>query len=323
MKTIWRFSLFSALVSFYSVSLAGMANQPFLDAPAVAAYSHHSKKKAKKNGQYEGVDSWTPYFTNVCNVQNDENRTFALSTVGVGFIYFSKVKGDLSLTPAPARSVTANTVTKKVGGFSYNRTPVYDLIVGYRVLDWLQIGGAIQAQNNISFQSRFAPSFVPNNVRRQSTATLPKTQFRANIDLNSVYLKAMFEIPWVMILKSWMYALYGNVGVGAAWQSWTDVRQYVQYTNTTTQLQATFVNTLNQKYGANVFWQIDAGIRAKSAALNATVSFVIGCKFNSWGKIPNIGSLNQQGSWNFGFKKPYSARLLYSFAPYIGLQWNF
>lgn len=320
MKNIQRF-LFLCLF-FLTFSQTNEASQAFLQPPAVAAYSQHATKKhVAKSGKYEGVDSWTPYFTNVDNVQNDYERTFVQMTAGVGFIYFSKVQGDTSLTPAPAGSVTNGTNTKKVGGFSYNRTPIYDMVVGYRILNWLNAAVALQSQNNIHFQSRFAPTLVPAGATRTSNASLPQTQFRANIALNALYAKAMFELPWVMVLKSWMYALYFNVGVGVSWQSWTDIRQYIQYT--INQLQTTFVNTLHQKYGASALWQLDAGLRAKSASQTATVSFLIGCKFNSWGKIPNIGDASQQGSWDFAFRKPYSARMLYSFAPYIGVQWNF
>ncbi len=320
MKNIQRFLFLSILLlTFSQISDAAQA---FLAEPAVAAYSPQTAKKRPPKGEkYEGVNSWTPYFTNIDNVQNDYERTFVLSTVGVGFIYFSKVQGNTSLTPAPAGSVTNGTKTKQVGGFSYNRTPVYDMVFGYRILSWLKAGLALQAQNNIHFQSPFAPTLVPAGSTRTSDASLPKTQFRANIDLNALYLKAMFDLPWVMVLKSWMYALYFNVGVGVSWQSWTDIRQYIQYT--INDLQTTFVNTLHQKYGASALWQLDAGFRAKSASPSATVSFLIGCKFNGWGKIPNIGDSTQQGSWSYAFKQPYSARMLYSFAPYIGIQWDF
>ncbi len=319
MKSIKRFIFLFSILFLYQNAFA---NEAFLEAPAIAAYASNSKKHKSRSGNYEGVDSWKPYYTLINNVQNDTDRTFATSTVGLGFIYFSHVKGDTSLTPASARSVTGGTNTKKVGGFSYNRTPIYDIFFGYRILDWFKVALALQNQNNISFQSRFAPTLVPAGATRTATTSLPDSQFRANIALNAVYAKFMFELPWIMVMKSWMYALYFNAGVGPCWQSWTDIRQYIQYV-TAAGLEATFVNTLHQKYGASALWQLDLGIRAKSASLDAVISFVLGCKFNSWGKIPNIGESTQQGSWGFAFRKPYSARMLYSFAPYMGVQWNF
>ena len=318
MKNNWRFIfLFLGLCQTHHV----FSHEPFLEAPAIAAYSNASKTRSARRGNYTGVDSWKPYFTHISNVQSDEERTFVQMTAGVGFIYFSHVKGDTSLNPSPVGSVTDATNTKKVGGFSYNRTPIYDMMFGYRIFDWLKAALALQNQNNIHFQSRFAPTLVPAGSSRSSSASLPESQFRANIALNAVYLKVMFEMPWIMVLKSWMYGLYFNAGVGPCWQSWTDIRQYIQYN--ANNLETTFVNTLKQKYGTSALWQLDAGFRAKSAAVDGTVSFVLGCKFNSWGKIPNIGEASQQSAWGFSFRKPYSARMLYSFAPYIGAQWNF
>lgn len=315
--------LFAINFLFFINPTKAFSEEAFFGETAIMAYSKgKSKSNHSKSTKYEGVDSWTPYFTWIGNVEEQEQRTFSQLTAGVGFLYLSDVKGNLSVIPSPAGSATNNAKVKKVGGFSYNRTPIIDFVFGYRILDWLKASFAIQTQNNVHFQSRFAPSLVPTGATRNSTTTLPQTQFRANLSLNAVYLKAMFELPWPMILKSWMYTLYFNAGVGPCWQSWTDIRQYVQF-QTQAGIESTFVNTLNQKYGASALWQLDFGFRAKSASMHSMISILIGCKFNSWGKVPNIGASNQQGSWEFSFQKPYSARMLYSFAPYIGAQWNF
>ncbi len=135
MKNIKRFIFLSILII---VSQNVYAHEPFLEAPAVAAYSLNSKKHTSRSGNYEGVNSWKPYFTHISNVQNDDDRTFVQATAGIGFIYFSHVKGDTSLNPSPAQSITTGTNTKKVGGFSYNRTPIYDLMIGYRIADWIK-----------------------------------------------------------------------------------------------------------------------------------------------------------------------------------------
>lgn len=310
---------FVLVLLIYSTNI--FSESTFLGETAVAAYSK-GKNNQSKSGKYEGVNSWSPYFTWIGNVENTDQRTFVQFTVGVGFLYLSKVKGNMAVIPSPAGSATNNAIPKKIGGFSYNKTPVVDFIFGYRILDWLKAGIALQNQNNVHFQSRFAPTLVPVGATRNSTTTLPKTQFRANLALNALYLKAMFELPWPMVWKSWMYALYFNVGVGPCWQSWTDMRQYVQF-QTAGGVESTFVNTLKQKYGASALWQLDLGFRAKSASIESTVSLLLGFKFNSWGKVPNLGASGEQGGWTFSFRKPYSARLLYSFAPYLGAQWNF
>ena len=318
LKNKLYFALFFILIFFPELS---HCEDAFMDQLAIAAYSKKSPHKAKTS-KYEGVDSWTPYFTWIGNVENQDQRTFSQITVGVGFLYLSDVKGNFTLKPSPPNSATNNAEVKKVGGFSYNKTPVFEFNFGYRIFDWLKLAIAVQNQTSIHMQSRFAPSLVPVGATRVSSTSLPETQFRANLGLNSVYLKAIFELPWTMILKSWMYALYFNAGVGPCWQIWTDLRQYIQF-QTSNGVETTFVNTLSQKYGASALWTLDAGIRTKSANVNSFISLLFGCKFISWGKVPNLGSDKDQSSWGYAFEKPYSARMLYSFAPYIGVQWNF
>lgn len=321
-RFIKKVSYFSALIFTLTYASSLCSEEAFFGETAVAAYSK-GKNGKYSSGKYEGIDSWTPYFTSIANVEDIEQKIFVQGTVGIGFLYLTRVQANMKVIPSPRNSAMNGAVPKNVGGFSYNRTPLSDLMFGYRFLDWLKLALALQNQNNIHFQSRFAPSLVPAGSTRTSNTSLPETQFRANLALNSVYLKVMFELPWVMVLKSWMYALYFNVGVGPCWQSWTDLRQYVQFTNNNNSVNTTFVNTLKQKYGASALWQLDTGIRIKPASTQTYISLILGFKFNSWGKVPNLGAQSQQGSWGFSFQKPYSARMLYSFAPYLGIQCNF
>lgn len=321
-RFIKKVSSFLALIFVLSYPISLCSEEAFFGETAVAAYSKGNNSK-HSSGKYEGIDSWTPYFTSIANVENADKKIFVQGTVGIGFLYLSSVQGNMKVIPSPPSSAMNGATPKKVGGFSYNRTPVSDLMFGYQFLDWLKGALALQNQNNIHFQSRFAPSLVPTGSTRTSNTSLPDTQFRANLALNAIYLKVMFELPWIMVLKSWMYALYFNAGVGPCWQSWTDLRQYVQFRNNNNSVNTTFVNTLKQKYGASALWQLDAGLRLKPASTSVYISLVFGCKFNSWGKVPNLGASSQQGSWGFSFQKPYSARMLYSFAPYLGVQCNF
>lgn len=291
------------------------AQMDYLGEKATLAYSS-SPTKTK-----QVTNSWVPYYTHIQNVENVEQKVFCQLTVGLGFLYLTNVSGNITLKPSASGSASNNSFVKNVGGFSYNRTPVFDLDFGYRFLDWFKMALAVQTQAGVSYQSKLAPSFVTPNTTRTTTASLPNTQFRANLNLDALYIKCIFELPWTMVWKTWMYAIYCNAGVGACWQSWTDIREYIQYVNNG--LDITFVNTLNQKYGASAFWQIDPGFRLKSAKICSSVSILLGCRFNSWGKVPNLGAANQQGAWSYSFKKPYSARMLYSFVPYLGLQCNF
>ncbi len=296
------------------------AENEFLGENAVASYSKRSKKKQRRL-KSPGVDSWFPYFTPVLSIEDEDLKRFTQCTIGVGFLYLSKVKGNTTLKPSPAKSISNATDTKKVGGFSYNRTPLYQYEIGTRIASWLKLSLAFQNQNSIYFQSRFSPTYVPPGATRDSDVGLPKTQFRANLSLNSVFVRALLVTPWAMVLKSWAHTGYLAIATGPCWQSWTDIRQYVQYNNDG--VESTFVNTLKQKYGASALLQIDCGLRTQPAFTNNSLSFVVGLKFNLWGRVPNLGDEKDQSSWKHSFKKPYSATSLYSFSPYLGGQWVF
>lgn len=307
-----------------AVLMAGFVLSSALHADEVAkenallAYSNKNNS-GKNSNNYQAVNSWKPYFTWIGNVQNQELRSFVQFNVGLGFLYFSNVQGNLAGVPAPSGSININTSIPIQGDINYNRTPVFEYSYGYRIFNWLKVALALEHQNGIGIQSDAVPGI--GLTGRVSNASTPTAQFRATLGLNAIYPKVTFELPWVMIWKNWLNAVYLSAGVGPCWQSWTDVRVYESYT--TAGAEGTFVNTLNQKYPASAFWQLDAGIRSKMATPNSQISFSLGCKFSSWGQARNIGLLDQQGRWGFGLLDPFRVSMLYSFVPYIGAQWNF
>ncbi len=286
---------------------------------ALLAYTNKKNSSKKSTNDYKPVNSWKPYFTWIGNVQDQAKRSFVQYNIGLGFLYFSDVRGNLSAVPVTTGSVNTAVTIPLAGKIGYNRTPVFEYSTGYRIFNWLKVALALEHQNGIGIQTDMLNSVLTGT--RISDSSVPKAQLRATLGLNALYPKVTFELPWVMIWKNWLNALYLSVGIGPSWQSWTDIRVYEQFS--VAGIETTFVNTLNQKYPANAFWQFDAGIRMKQASISSTFSFLIGCKFSSWGQTRNIGLLSQQGSWGFALSSPFRARMLYSFVPYIGAQWNF
>lgn len=288
---------------------------------ALIAYSSKNRpnKSTRSVKDYQPVNSWKPYCTWIGNVQSQTTKSFMQFNVGLGFLYFSKVSGSLNATPAPAGSMNSSTSIPLSGKIGYNRTPVFQYSVGYRFYNWFKLALALEHQTGVNIQSNAIDGKVVGT--RSSNAGLPVAQFRSHLDLNTIFAKFMFELPWVVVWKNWMNALYLNAGVGPCWQSWTDV---LVYENAIVQnVEGTFVNTLSQKYPASAFWQIDLGIRSKLANPTSTVSFLLGCRFSSWGQSRNIGKLSQQGNWGYGIADPFRVKMLYSFVPYIGAQWDF
>lgn len=312
------------LVSLF-VAPTALSADSSVEKTDLLTFSNQNLRGKDKN--YQPVNSWTPYFTWIGNVQDQTKNTITQSTIGVGFLYGSGWKGNLLTAPQVGTTdLDATTVLANgIGSVSYNRTPVYEWTYGYKAYTWLSVLFSIQNQNSVNVQTNYVSG--RNNSLTPSGFTLNGDayyQFRSQLGLNSLMLKVNFELPWVLVWKNWMYASYLGAGVGPGWQSWTDNRVYVQTRGTGDGTdRVTFVNTLSQKISANCVFMIDSGFRMKPAVVCANISILWGCKFNYWGQTRSIGKFTQQGSWNQGLRQPIRAKSLYSFVPYVGFQWNF
>jgi hypothetical protein len=322
--------LLKALKCCLALLIVGLFVPSFANASEVTtntlAFTNQNLRGADKN--YQPVNSWTPYFTWIGNVQNHKMSTFTQATMGVGFLYVSNFKGNLIMTPQGGNQNDNGTILPRgIGKINYNRTPVLEWMYGYKVFTWLSVLFSIQNQNNVSVQTEYVRGgkrSTPQGSPWGDNADNIYYQFRSQLGLNTLMLKVNFELPWVLVWKNWMHAAYLGLGVGPSWQSWTDNRVYAQYYfSNTGGGRDTFVNTLAQKYSTNCAFQVDAGVRMKPAVVSADISVLWGVKFNEYGQMRSIGKLTQQGAWNQGLFKPVSARVLYSFAPYLGFQWNF
>ena len=312
--------LMAVLMAGFVFSTPVSATETRASESALLDYSNKDQSKQKKNGSdYQPVDSWKPYYTWIGNVQDQDNKMFTQMTVGVGFLYFADSSANFNAIPANPNSVNVNVDIPLEGKIGYNRSPVFDFTVGYRIFNWMKMALAFEHQADVHVQTDSLRAAVVGT--RISDASIPNAEFRANLGLNAMSFKVMFELPWPMIWKSWMYTPYFSASVGPGWQSWTDVRVYEQYLSGA--LETSFVNTLSQKYPASAFWQLDAGFRAKAATPSSLISFIVGCKFSSWGQTRNIGLQGQQGEWPYALFKPFRVKFLYSFVPYVGAQWNF
>lgn len=287
----------------------------------VSAAKRKEPQRKNKGENYTPYNSWKPYYTWIGNAQNQESKMFIQSSMGLGFLYFSDVSGNIKSAPeAPNQSDAGVSLQKGVGDINYNRTPIYEFMFGRRLYNWLKVMASVQTQEGVNIQTGYVTG-APDALSDNAGDTY--YQLRANLDLYAVQLKVNFELPWVLIWKNWMYTPYFGAGVGAGWQSWTDIIVYQQFYNGSDNQRYTFGNTLNQKYSANCVWMADAGFRMKPASPKTKLSFVLGCKYNQWGQARSIGKIDQQVEWNQGLRDPLTVKVVYSFAPYFGGQWNF
>ncbi|MCH9632813.1 MAG: hypothetical protein S4CHLAM6_11560 [Chlamydiae bacterium] len=285
--------------------------------------THHSEIAATHSSEikttptsYQPQNKWMPYFNWVGDFQKKE-AVFSEVNIGIGFLYYIDVQGNLGNQPPFLFSMIGSTPDKR--DLSYSKTPLFEYIVGYRFSNWFKTAISYQNQSNIYVQTR---SLLSTN----GTDPTARIQFNSDLQLNSLMAKFYFELPWPMVVKTMAFSLYGAGATGVSWQSWSNITDRIFQTQSPALPGPDFVSAdvpYRQKTIANVGAMADAGFRVHSAYPNSNFSMTAGCKYNYWGQTRNLGKFDQQGNFKRGLTKPFKIKTLYSFAPYIGLHWNF
>ncbi len=277
----------------------------------------------------KNVNSWRPFFTKTSNFQK-KSSIFTQFNVGVGFLYFSGVNGNI-LGYYPARGLqTLQTAYQGSSPFKghmrYNRTPLMEYLLGYQWAPWIKGAFSYQHQGGISVQSAMVPGIGTNPASSGSSVSNAYSQLRSNLSLDALIAKLYFQLPKAMICKGVATSPYLALGVGPGWQSWTGI----ELEQTNLQVPSEFILSYNNnplalrnKYSANAVWMLDMGFHFQNVYPNNQFSILLGCKYVEWGQGRNIGKVSQQNAKNWGLKYPFRIKTLYSFAPYLGVQWNF
>jgi hypothetical protein len=265
------------------------------------------------------VSCFKPFWTSVSNLQAKESP-FIQFNIGVGFLYFSKIKGDLAGSPRATYLIYGVVPLEK--HMIYNRTPLFEYLVGYRFNSCLKAALSYQHQGGVTFQTQLLPSSISRVTVAGVTVRSIYSQLQANLAFDSIMGKLYFELPKALIFRGIGTTPYLAAGVGAGWQTWSRVFMNRKYDdsdgNFTSEPQM-----LRQKISANCVWMIDAGFRMQSATPCGPFSVTMGCKYNQWGQALAIGRPSQQSGTRDGLWKPFRIQTVYSFAPYLGMQWNF
>lgn len=267
------------------------------------------------NSKRERPKVWLPYWSPSKTFQSLSN-IWTQFNVGIGFLYFSGLRGNLMGLPTDEfvpSSLWRDAPLK--GRFSYNRTPLFEYLLGYRFNVWLKLALSYQHQSGVSIQSKDLSAF-PDSSNSDSEAV----QFISNLSLDGLFAKTYFELPFAMIWRSVSINPYLAAGVGFGFQSWTQIQ--VDYTTGNDVFTGDLL-FLRQKISANAIWMLDLGLRMQSAYPNSRFSALLGCKYNQWGQARNIGEFSQQGPQKFALFEPIRIKTVYQFAPYLGVQWNF
>lgn len=265
------------------------------------------------------ISCFKPFWTSISNLQPKESP-FIQFNVGVGFLYFSKIKGNLA--GSPSRPYTIYGVVPLKNHMIYNRTPLFEYLVGYRFNSCLKAALSYQHQGGVTFQTQFLPSPISRVTVGGVTVMSIYSQLQANLAFDSIMGKFYFELPKALIFRGIGTTPYLAAGVGAGWQTWSRVLINRKYDDSDGNYTGE-VQVLRQKISANCVWMIDSGFRMQSARPCGSFSVTLGCKYNEWGQALAIGKPSQQEGTRDGLWKPFSIQTVYSFAPYLGMQWDF
>jgi len=103
------------------------------------------------------------------------------------------------------------------GRLSYNRTPIFEYLLGYQFNLWLKVALSYQYQGGLTVETKALHAYA--NVT--TTERAQYAQFTSNLMLNALLAKVYFELPFSMIWRSLAINPYIAVG-GGAWMAELD-----------------------------------------------------------------------------------------------------
>lgn len=280
------------------------------------AYRHSHKEPFIINNH--DVTQKFPFIAKVKRLEKPYPLFVELNS-GVGFLYFSRIKGNLAGTPASSMNVFGQYPI--AGNLSYNRTPLFEYLLGSRIFDWWTACISYQYQSNVNISTQVLKPINP--IPGSSNYLAQGSRFIADFRVDALMAKFIFYSPWSIICAGTVNTPYCSAGVGAGWQSWTRVNIERLGANTASSQSLSAQQPLNQTISANVVWVIDFGINVRSAYPGSRFSTTIGVKYNHWGQARSMGKIQDQRGLKEGLFKPISIGLVYSFAPYFGVKWSF
>ncbi len=239
--------------------------------------------------------------------------------IGIGFLYFSGISGNFAGIPPQLYSLIGAGNAPFRGSLMYNRTPLYEYMVGYRFKTYFRGILSYIHQGDVTVQTTFA------NAEPDPGVNLAANQLTANLELDAILLKCYVDAPWSFFWKSVMANLYLGTGVGIGWQTWgaIQVNRVILATITVPNGYYSNPTVLRQKVSTNAIWVADVGLRLQGSSEESFFSLLAGCKFNVWGQAPDIGKQSQPTSIKLGLFKPFRIKTVYQWAPYLGVQWEF
>lgn len=303
--SIGMLMLFSSIISAETISESQLVAQQSKTIDKSGSKTTSNSKTSPKS------NNWRPNFLKTKTVEST-SVSFTEVNVGVGFLYFSGINGNLQPTEL---AVAVKSNQKLSGHLTYNRTPLVELVVGTSILNWLKLALSYQHQGVVGVQTK------PQVLLTSDGSSLSPSVFLADLSLDALMAKFYLFSPWTMNWKKIYYEPYLALAVGPSWQTWDKI--------------TTTTGVYRQKISANCAYTIDLGLKLRQAIASYILSFTIGCKYNQWGQARSMGKLQDQYASSVdqtGFplngnrealSNPLRIKVVYQFAPYAGVQLNF
>lgn len=273
---------------------------------------------ANAKNQQEIQKSWRPYFLK-WNTFKDPSCCFFQYNVGLGLLYFSGIKG--SLSGQPAIEYAPWNATRMDSGFTYNRTPLYEAELGYKFVDWFKLILSYQYQGGVTVQSRNQRSSNPQAPG--INVGYAYSMFQANLSINTLLARFTFQLPWALLFRGVSFQPYLGVGIGPSWQSWTRINVQRSYQGSQAAVYFGETQYLRQKISANFAWLADVGLQIQNLCPFYNFFVITGLKYNQYGQARSMGKMDNQGSFKGALIHPVRVKMVYSFAPYLGVKWSF
>lgn len=239
-----------------------------------------------------------------------QKSVFFETDVGMGFLTFAGLSANLY--PSNYTLNSAVTILNDYSiqrGLSYNQVPLYEFTMGKRFTSWFNFGLSYIYQGGMAIQSK------------SQETTFLFSQFFSNLSINSFQGKFMFEMSPPIPMGALYVTPYLGLAGGVAWQSWTQT--YLSLTEYSTSIPFAYNLYFKPTYVASATGMADLGLRTQIVSPYYPISFKLGCKFNYWGQVRNVGSMTKQGRPKIGLTQPFRVKALYQWTPYLSVQWNF
>lgn len=250
-----------------------------------------------------------------------KNRLFTSLNIGPGFLFFHKVRGNLTVEPVSEAPYVGNATD--LDHLNYNVAPLFDYSIGYRFHHAFNFAFSYLYQPRMSVSSKVFQGdpivfpLLPNDV--------PNTELRTFLSLNALLGKVTLETPFALLIRNWASSLYAGFGGGVGWQTWSN--PYVIRSLSDSQISDGYLNVidpLKEVIMSNFAFQCDAGFRIRNNSFMEAFSLQVGCKYTQWGRLSKLGSAkNQFGNSTAAIQIPVRIQIVGSVTPYIGFQWNF